>query len=69
MTEEIGVGLTESMAMYPASSVSGWYFAHPQSRYFGVGKISIEQVEDYANRRDWNIQEATKWLGVSLGDG
>ena len=59
----IGVELTESMAMTPASSVSGWYFAHPQTRYFGVGKLNASQVEDYAHRRGWTVEEALVWLG------
>ena len=49
----IGVKLTESYAMWPGSSVSGFYFAHPESRYFGVGKIETDQVEDYARRKGW----------------
>ena len=59
----IGVELTESMAMTPASSVSGWYFAHPQTRYFGVGKLDDSQVEDYAHRRGWTPEDALVWLG------
>jgi 5-methyltetrahydrofolate--homocysteine methyltransferase len=57
-----GITLTESMAMYPASSVSGWYFAHPESKYFGIGKISRDQVEDYAIRKDMEIAEIERWL-------
>ena len=57
-----GITLTESLAMYPASSVCGWYFAHPESKYFGVGKINKDQVEDYAKRKGMTIVEATKWL-------
>jgi 5-methyltetrahydrofolate--homocysteine methyltransferase len=57
-----GIHLTESLAMYPASSVCGWYFAHPQSQYFGVGKIQQDQLEDYARRKGMSIEEATKWL-------
>ena len=49
----LNVSLTESMAMLPASSVSGWYFAHPNSKYFGLGKIQNDQVEDYSNRKKW----------------
>jgi len=64
--EKIGVKLTESMAMWPASSVSGYYFAHPQSRYFGLGKIKIDQVEDYAKRRGISTEMATKWLSPNL---
>ena len=62
----IGVSLTESMAMTPASSVSGWYFAHPQARYFGVGKIEASQIEDYAHRRGWSSNEALVWLGNNV---
>ena len=62
----IGVSLTESYAMWPGSSVSGFYFAHPESRYFGVGKIERDQVEDYARRKSWSVQEAERWLGPLL---
>lgn len=61
-TEHTGIILTESLAMYPASSVSGWYFANPQAKYFGIGKIEKDQVEDYAARKGWTIEEAEKWL-------
>lgn len=57
-----GIHLTESLAMYPAASVCGWYFSHPQSQYFGVGKIQKDQLEDYATRKGMSIEEATKWL-------
>ena len=57
-----GIHLTESLAMYPASSVCGWYFAHPQSKYFGVGKIEQDQLEYYAKRKGMTLDEATKWL-------
>jgi 5-methyltetrahydrofolate--homocysteine methyltransferase len=57
-----GITLTESLAMYPASSVSGWYFANPESKYFGVGKIEKDQVVDYANRKGMPIEEAERWL-------
>jgi 5-methyltetrahydrofolate--homocysteine methyltransferase len=57
-----GIHLTESLAMYPASSVCGWYFAHPQSKYFGVGKIGKDQLEDYAKRKRMSIEDASKWL-------
>lgn len=66
--QEIGVKLTESMAMWPASSVSGYYFAHPESKYFGLGKIQLDQIEDYAKRRGISVQEAKKWLGSVLVD-
>ncbi len=61
-TEAIGITLTESLAMYPASSVCGWYFSHPQSQYFGVGKISKDQLEDYAKRKGISYNEMERWL-------
>ena len=61
-----GISLTESLAMWPASSVSGWYYAHPESRYFGVGKISRDQIENYAQRRGIAQEVAEKWLATSL---
>jgi len=61
-----GVKLTENYAMWPGSSVSGLYFSHPESRYFGVGKIERDQVEDYARRKSWTLQEAERWLGPVL---
>lgn len=60
--ETTGIHLTESLAMYPAASVCGWYFSHPQSQYFGVGKIQQDQLQDYAARKGMTIEEATKWL-------
>ena len=65
---EIGVRLTESMAMWPASSVSGYYFAHPESKYFGLGKIKEDQVIDYAKRRGISTEMATKWLAPNIAD-
>ncbi len=65
-TETIGITLTESLAMYPASSVCGWYFSHPQSQYFGVGKISKDQLEDYAKRKGMSYDEIEKWLRQNL---
>jgi 5-methyltetrahydrofolate--homocysteine methyltransferase len=62
----IGVKLTESFAMWPGSSVSGFYYAHPESRYFGVGKIERDQVEDYARRKGWSVAEAERWLAPLL---
>lgn len=67
--QEIGVKLTESMAMWPAASVSGYYFAHPESKYFGLGKIKEDQVIDYAKRRGISTEEATKWLNPNIVDG
>ncbi len=60
--EATGIFLTESLAMYPAASVCGWYFAHPKSKYFGVGKIENDQLQNYANRKAMSLQEATRWL-------
>ncbi len=61
-----GLKLTESYAMWPAAAVSGLYFAHPESRYFGVGKIGRDQVLDYASRKDWSPEEAERWLAPIL---
>ncbi|MCX6955829.1 MAG: methionine synthase [Verrucomicrobia bacterium] len=61
-----GIRLTESNAMYPASSVSGWYFNHPDSKYFGVGKLGKDQVTDYAARKGQTLAEAERWLGPWL---
>jgi 5-methyltetrahydrofolate--homocysteine methyltransferase len=61
-TNNTGIQLTESLAMYPASSVCGWYFANPESRYFGIGKIEKDQVEDYAKRKNMAIEEVERWL-------
>ena len=66
--ENIGVKLTESMAMWPASSVSGYYFANSESKYFGLGKIKNDQVEDYAKRRGVSMEIATKWLAPNITD-
>jgi len=60
------ISLTESCAMTPASSVSGWYFNHPDSKYFGVGKLGRDQIDDYARRKGWPVSEAEKWLGPYL---
>jgi 5-methyltetrahydrofolate--homocysteine methyltransferase len=60
--EATGIHLTESLAMYPASSVCGWYFAHPESKYFGVGKIEKDQLTDYTNRKEETLEEMTRWL-------
>ena len=62
-----GVRLTESCAMLPASAVSGWYFSHPEARYFGVGRIGRDQVADYAARKGWTLGEAERWLAPNLG--
>ncbi len=62
VTENIGITLTESLAMNPPASVCGWYIGHPQSHYFGLGKISKDQLEDYAKRKGMSLEEAEKWL-------
>ncbi|MBL8558723.1 MAG: B12-binding domain-containing protein, partial [Hyphomonadaceae bacterium] len=62
-----GMDLTESLAMTPPASVSGLYFAHPKSEYFGVGRIDRDQVEDYARRKGWEVKEAERWLAPILG--
>ncbi len=64
--KNIGVSLTHSMAMVPPSSVSGWYFAHPEARYFNVGRIGRDQLEDYARRKDVSLTEMEKWLSANL---
>lgn len=64
--KNIGVELTESMAMYPGSAVSGFYYAHPQSKYFGLGKISKDQIEDYVQKRGVSLEEAERWLSPAL---
>ena len=61
-----GMALTESCAMTPAASVSGLYFAHPEARYFGVGRIDRDQVEDYARRKGMDLAEAERWLAPNL---
>ena len=61
-----GVRLTESFAMLPAASVSGWYFSHPEAYYFGLGKIARDQVEDYARRKNMDLTEAERWLSPNL---
>ena len=65
---EIGVILTESMAMWPTSSVSGYYFANPESKYFGLGKIKQDQVTDYAKRRGISNEKAMKWLAPNVAE-
>ena len=65
--EKLGIKLTESFAMMPAASVSGLYFAHPESRYFAVGRIGRDQVEDYARRKGMTVETVERWLGPNLG--
>ena len=64
--EAVGIELTESWAMLPAASVSGWYFSHPESRYFGVGKVDRDQVVDYAERKGVSLEQAERWLAPNL---
>jgi len=66
VTPATGIKLTESCAMYPASSVSGWYFNHPEAKYFGVGKVGKDQVSDYAARKGQTVAECERWLGPYL---
>ena len=68
VTDNTGIELTESYAMYPTAAVSGWYFSHDNARYFNVGKITTEQLVDYANRKGWTIDEAKRWLAPNLQD-
>jgi 5-methyltetrahydrofolate--homocysteine methyltransferase len=65
-TELTGVSLTESLAMLPTASVSGWYFAHPDAKYFGLGKITPEQIEDVANRKGVSVSEIERWYSSIL---
>jgi 5-methyltetrahydrofolate--homocysteine methyltransferase len=64
--QNTGMALTESFAMQPAASVSGYYIGHPDARYFGLGKIGRDQVEDYANRRDVSTEQVERWLASNL---
>nr|WP_268788337.1 methionine synthase [Nocardioides sp. Soil774] len=65
--EHTGIALTESMAMWPGASVSGFYYSHPQSQYFVVGRLARDQVADYAERKGWTLAEAERWLSPNLG--
>ncbi|MEQ8556209.1 MAG: methionine synthase [Cyclobacteriaceae bacterium] len=67
VTAKTGIELTESMAMWPAASVSGFYFSHPESRYFGLGRIYEDQVKDYAQRKGMSVEEVEKWMAPVLG--
>ncbi|QOW50388.1 MULTISPECIES: methionine synthase [unclassified Acinetobacter] len=67
-TDKIGTQLTSSFAMWPPSSVSGFYYANPESQYFNVGKIAGDQLEDYAKRKGWTLDEAKRWLAPNLDD-
>ena len=62
-----GITLTEGFAMLPASAVSGFYFSHPQSQYFGIGKVGRDQVRDYAARKGVSVEQAERWLAPNLG--
>ena len=62
-----GITLTEHFAMYPAASVSGLYFAHPEARYFSVDRITRDQVDDYARRKGMSVAEVERWLSPNLG--
>ena len=62
-----GIKLTESYAMWPGAAVSGWYFSHPQSQYFVVGRFNKDQIADYARRKGWSLSQAEKWLAPNLG--
>jgi len=64
--QTIGLNITENFAMFPTAAVSGWYFSHPESRYFGVGKINREQLEHYGQRKGWNVEFAEKWLAPNF---
>jgi len=66
--EKIGVELTDSLAMWPAASVSGYYFGNPEARYFGVGKIKEDQVADFAARKGMSLEEAARWLAPNIAD-
>jgi 5-methyltetrahydrofolate--homocysteine methyltransferase len=66
-TGNAGMTLTESFAMLPTAAVSGFYFSHPESNYFAVGKIGRDQLEDYARRKTWDIETAERWLAPNLG--
>ena len=67
VTANAGIELTESMAMWPGAAVSGWYYSHPQSQYFVVGRLGKDQIQDYADRKGWTLAEAERWLSPNLG--
>ena len=62
-----GIRLTENFAMFPTAAVSGWYFSHPEARYFAIGQLGRDQVKDYASRKGWTLEEAERWLSPNLG--
>ena len=65
--KNIGIQLTESYAMYPAASVSGFYFSHPEAKYFSVGKLKHDQIQDYAKRKGMEVSVVERWLSPNLG--
>ena len=65
--DNAGITLTESCAMSPGAAVSGYYFSHPDSKYFGVAEIGRDQASDYAQRKGWSLEEAERWLAPNLG--
>jgi 5-methyltetrahydrofolate--homocysteine methyltransferase len=67
-TELTGVSLTESLAMLPTASVSGWYFSHPEAKYFGLGKIKIDQVNNLAKRKGVSEEKMARWLSPNISD-
>ncbi len=64
--QEIGMKLTSSYAMFPGAAVSGWIFSHPDSRFFAVAQIQQDQLQDYAERKSWDLEIAERWLGPNL---
>ena len=62
-----GISLSSNFAMTPAASICGWYFANPDARYFGVGQLNRDQVQDYARRKGMEVREAERWLAPNLG--
>ncbi|STI82676.1 B12-dependent methionine synthase [Escherichia coli] len=67
MEKHTGMKLTESFAMWPGASVSGWYFSHPDSKYYAVAQIQRDQVEDYARRKGMSVTEVERWLAPNWG--
>jgi 5-methyltetrahydrofolate--homocysteine methyltransferase len=65
-TNQIGTQLTENFAMWPPSSVSGFYYSHAESDYFNVGKLGKDQIESYAERKGWSVSVTERWLGPNL---
>ena len=67
VTNNAGIELTDSMAMWPGAAVSGWYYSHPQSQYFVVGRLAQDQIQDYSDRKGWTLKEGERWLSPNLG--